>query len=115
MIQFRTVLAADATSQVVQEPDGSLSHDALFPDKPWETTKLDDKAPETVAIRELLYSEKATLEEKALAIPVALALSKSETPDARDVTAMEDAKQAADVRKAEAQAEVLLAEGEVKP
>lgn len=104
MVQFRTVLTADATSQVVQEPDGTLSHDALFPDKPWETTALDDKAPETVAIRELLYSEKATLEEKSLAIPVALALSKGEVPKPTDVQAVQDAKDAADARPVAADA-----------
>lgn len=92
MIQLRTVLTSDATSQVVQEPDGTLSHDALFPDKPWQTTALDSRNANVQAMRELLYSEKATPEERALAVPVAKSLAEGKVPAAGDVTRMEQAK-----------------------
>lgn len=120
MIQLRTVLASianpDGTEDwVVQEADGKLSHEFRPLDRPAEVADL-EKSPECATIRELLYSEKATPEEKSLALPVALALSKGEAVKTEDVAAVEDAKQAADTRKAEAdQAEVAAAEGEVKP
>lgn len=92
MIQLRTVLTADATSQIVQEPDGSLSHDALFPDKPWQTTPL--KAdPATDKIRALLYNEKATEEERAKCLPVAKALAEGRVPKAADVLVIQDAQE----------------------
>lgn len=113
MFQLRTVLAAitnpDGTEDwVVQEADGKLSHEFRPLDRPAEVTDL-EKAPECATIRELLYSEKATPEERAKVLPVAVSIGNGERPKTEDVAALETAKQDADVRQAEAES------AEVKP
>lgn len=99
MIQLRTVLTSNSTSQIVQEPDGTLSHDALFADKPWSTTPLQER--DAGDIRALLYHEKATDVERAKCIPVAKDLAAGKTPAPADVQAVRDAKAAADTRAVE--------------
>lgn len=103
-IQFRTVLAAVANPDhtedwVVQELDGTLSHEHRPLDRPAEATRLDARNAEYAAMRELLHHEDATPEEKAKAVPVAKRRAGGQAPRAADVTAMEQAKTDADARR----------------
>lgn len=98
-MELRTVLAAlqnqDGTETwVVQEPDGSLSHEQRHPDKPATVTAL-PLSPDLDAVRELLYLDSATPEDKAAVFPVVESLRKGERVKAADMEAVAGKLQAA--------------------
>lgn len=91
-IELRTVLAAqenpDGTETwVVQEPDGNLSHEQRHRDKPATVTPL-PLSPDLDAVRELLYMDAATPEDKAAVFPVVESLRKGERVKLADMEAV---------------------------
>lgn len=91
-IELRTVLAAqqnqDGTETwVVQEPNGDLSHEFRHLDRPATITPL-PLSPDLDAVRELLYLDATTPEDKAVVFPVVESLRKGEKPKVADVDAV---------------------------
>lgn len=94
--ELRTVLAEDGDTWIVQEPDGNLSHEIRHPDKPAEVTPL-ELSPELDLVREVLFDEKLTEEDKLAVFPVCESIRKGERVKAADARALESKLEAATV------------------